>query len=199
MAYRTKTAGSSNGTQNPTSGQSDAGGLQNGDSEELNERHFLIPIRDGHGHSERLSLRVHPNYMPVLNQLLHSKKFPFRSVNDIIRFGIDRVCRDLERRGEIPSKMRHLDALREMLDYEDQNLEYLTNFETMNRVAQSLINTNAPHEAARIVAGFRHHVQAMPEGYWRTRYEQELLTRFGHLLRVTAGDGANLSNGDSEE
>jgi hypothetical protein len=164
--------------------------------EELTERSFLIPIKDSHGHSERVSLRVHPQYMPVLNNVLRSQKFPFRSTNDIVRYAIDRACRDLERRAEIPSMMRRIDAIRDLLAAEENNIEFLGIFETATRQIQNYINTGAQGEAAKIVTEMRHQIREMPAGYWRDRYERELLTRFKHLLEVDAGDGANLTNGD---
>ncbi len=164
----------------------------------LTERDFAIPIKDSHGHSDRVSLRVHPVYMPILNGLLRSKAFPIRSTNDLVRLGIDLVCRRLEKHPEIPSLIRSVDAIRDMLAYEETNVDYLSNFESLGRVVGELNRTNAPQEAARIVATMQHHIEAMPAGYWRDRYTSELKQRYGHLLAVKEGEGADLGGaGDS--
>lgn len=181
----------------PTSPLTNSGnGRPETEHEELTERQFRVPIKDGHGHSDRISFRLHPQYMPVLNNLLRSQRFPFRSTNDIVRFAIDRTCRELERRAGIPSLMHRVDAIRDLLIDDENNSSFLANFELIGRRVQEYVNSGAPQEAARILTETRHHIDQMPAGYWRTRYQQELLTRFGHLLRVQAGDGASLTDGD---
>jgi len=136
--------------------------------------------------------------MPALNNIWRSERFPFRSTNDIVRFAIDRTCRDLERRAEIPSMMRRIDAIRDILAAEEYNVGLVADIERMTYAVQNYVNTGASSEAARVVAEIRHQILEMPDGYWRSRYESELLTRFGHLLKVEAGSGANLTNGDEQ-
>ena len=191
-------ANRASGVQNPPTSELTNSGSARAETghEELTERQFRVPIKDHHGHSDRISFRCHPQYIPVLNNILRSERFPFRSTNDIVRYAVDHVCRDLERRAGIPSMMHRIDAIRELLIDDENNASFLGNFELIGRRVQDYINTGAPQEAARILTETRHHIDQMPEGYWKSRYRQELLSRFGHLLQVEAGKGASLTDGD---
>jgi hypothetical protein len=160
----------------------------------LTERHYRVPMKDNHGHTERITLRVHPGYLPIMNRIVQAEQYPFKTTSDLIRFAIDRVARDLERRAGIPSAFHQLDAMWDFLQREEANIRFLRDFETMARQIQEL--SAHPAEAAKMLAGAKQYIDNMPEGFWRERYRQELLSRFGHLLRVQAGEGASLIDGD---
>jgi hypothetical protein len=133
-----------------------------------------------------------------LNKILESKKFPFRSANDIVRWAIDQACSKLEQRAGLPQMLyRQTEAMKRVLVQTQIQLDFLAMFDETTRTAQELIGGGASEEAARLISDLRHQIDGMEEGYWKQRYRRELDTRFGHLLRVVAGEGANL--GDSDE
>lgn len=174
-------------------GTSDSAGLE----ETLTERHYQIPIKDTHGHAERVNLRVLPQYITRLNKILDSKKFPFRSTNDIVRYAIDRICLTLEQRAGLPtSTYRQIEAMKRVLTHSEAQLEFLTTFDDLQQHVQELTARGATEAAVRDVADYKHHIDAMEDGYWKRRYTHELTTRFGHLLKVQPGEGALLGDFD---
>lgn len=197
MAGRKHTSDNGRGSVDlPTPSQNRQEVSDNGtnDSSEGSERQYRVPVKDAQGHSERLTLRVHPTYVHELNNLLRSKRFGFRTTNDIVRYGVDLACRELAKRAGVPSMLKQVDAMWDFLLHEQHQIEYLRSFEQMQRQIQDL--ANSPAEAAKILAGAKQFIDEMPDGYWKERYRGELLTRFGHLLRVEAGKGASLIDGD---
>lgn len=179
---------------------SDSPNVGTSEPETLTERHYLIPLKDSHGHAERINLRVLPLYLARLNKLLHSEKFPFRSTNDIVRYAIDRQCRVLEEAAGLPSTLyRQTEAMKRVLVQHQMQLDFLALFDDTTRTAQDLIGTGATEEAAKLVSDLRHQIDGMEDGYWKVRYRRELDNRFGHLLRVVAGEGASLGDISEDE
>jgi hypothetical protein len=185
----------------PTSSQQNVGTSDSSAQQEtLPERHYIVPIKDAHGHAERINLRVLPLYTVRLNKILESKKFPFRSTNDIVRWAVDRACVQLEQRAGLPTSLyRQTEAMKRVLVQTQMQLDFLALFEETTRTAQELIGGGASEEAARMVSDLKHQIDGIEEGYWKQRYRRELDNRFGHLLRVTPGEGASLGDSDDEE
>ena len=168
--------------------------------ETLTEAHYRVPIKDSHGHAERVNLRVLPAYITRLNKILDSKKFPFRSTNDIVRYAIDRICHTLEDRAGLPTTTyRQIEAMKRTLVHSENQLEFLATFDDLQQHLQNLTARGAYEAAVRDVAEYRHHIEAMEEGYWKSRYLHELTTRFGHMLKVNPGEGASLGDIDSSD
>ena len=165
---------------------------------ELTERDYMTPIKDNHGHSDRVSFRLHPRYIPAMNNIVRSQKFPFRSNNDVIRFAIDRAVRFLEHSAGIPTMLRHIDAMKQVLLDEEAQIEFTEWIDRSQRNVQYHINRGSHARAARIVSEMKHHIDAMEDEYWRAQYLQELNARFKHLLNVTPGEGERLI-GDVDE
>lgn len=185
----------------PTLGHRNVGTSDStGQEETLTERHYLVPIKDSHGHAERINLRVLPLYTVRLNKILESKKFPFRSTNDIVRYAIDRACGLLETRAGLPTSLyRQTEAMKRVLVQTEIQLQFLAIFEETTRTAQELIGTGATEEASRLIADIKHEIDSMERGYWKQRYLNELTQRFGHLIRVTPGEGASLGDNDNDD
>lgn len=185
----------------PTSGQSNVVTSDStGHEDTLTERHYLVPIKDSHGHAERVNLRVLPLYITRLNKILESKKFPFRSTNDVVRYAIDRVCTALETRAGLPtSTYRQIEAMKRVLIHSEEQLQFLTTFDDLQQHVQELTARGAYEAAVKDVADYKHHIDAMEEGYWKRRYTHELTTRFGHVLRVNPGEGAQLGDIDTTD
>lgn len=160
----------------------------------------MVPIKDQNGHADRINLRVCPQYNARMAKIVGSKRFPFRSPNDIVRYGIDRACYELERRAGLPTMLfRQIEAIKDVLEYEENQLQYMAILDRSQEMVQNLLAAGANDQASLKIAEIRHHIDQMPAGYWKSRYQQELLTRFGHLLRVIPGEGASLGDVTSNE
>jgi len=159
------------------------------------EREFIVPGQDANGHSHRVQCRVMPAHYRALSIIYTSKKFPFRTLGDIVRWCIDRGIRELgtiAKTSEIESVLAQVDVIREILAEESHQQEFLATFDQMARTVSQHTAADAVGEARRVVALIRNQIGKMPEGYWRTRYLDELTRRFGHLLDSTVNAGVAL-------
>jgi len=62
--------------------------------------------------------------------------------------------------------------------------EFNQMFAVMGTVIQNHLNAGAEGEARRLLSTVLKHVRSITEDYWRKKAEQEVRTRFGHLLEA---------------
>ena len=161
---------------------------------------FIIVAQDAKGHSERVGFRISPADDRALDTILASKKFPFRTKGDIMRWGVHVAIRRLERMEDVPSVTQQVDATMLILRDEMFNHEFMATFEALGRVIQQHLAGGANGEARRLVTLVKDKIQKMPDGHWRDKYLSTLEERYGHIEgtgashRTTPGRkaGANL-------
>lgn len=150
---------------------------------------FIIPATDAKGHSERAQCRVMPAEDRALDVILASKKFPFRSKGDIMRWSIYQGIRRLERMEDVPSVTHQVDAIVLVLRDEQFNHDFMATFEALGAVIQKHLANGAQGEARRLVTLVKDKIQKMPEGHWRDKYLGTLEERYGHI-EGTAANGS---------
>ena len=149
----------------------------------LSESDFITPAQDAKGHSERVWCRIQPGHDRQADTILRSKRFPFRTKGDLVRWSLVRGMAVLLAIDEtIPSVLVQVDSMLDILRDEAFQQDYLIVFDTMGRVIAKHIEMRALGEARRLVAIMQHKIRLMPEGYWRDKYEADLMQRFGYLL-----------------
>lgn len=157
----------------------------------VSERDYIIPAQDTKGHHVRLYCRAMPQVGRLVADVHASKKFPFRTMGDLIRFCVVRQTALLASSAGIPSVVAQMDAQIALLRDEEYQLQFLDYFSSIKRVTDLYIDQNSAGEARRVVAQQRAALDNMPEGYWKTRYIAELMQKYGKLLDAKAvGAGA---------
>lgn len=146
------------------------------------ERQYLIPAHDQKGHSSRVQFRLMPAHQRILQDVVSSKKFPFRTVGDLMRYCVTSRAAELAKEEGIRSVQAQANAMIAALQDEEFQIQFQEHFTLLRRVTDHYIEAKAPQEARRVVAQARMHIEAMPDDYWKQRYEKELLDRFGALL-----------------
>lgn len=147
-------------------------------------RDYLIPAADNKGHSTRVYCRVPPSVARLVQQVHDSRKYPFRTQGDVIRWCVVNGCKMLVVGHGIPSVWRQVETMMATLAEEEQQLEFLTFFNKAQQVIDRYRMDNAPGEARRVAARLKAYIEGMPEAenYWKGRYEAELLNRWADLL-----------------
>lgn len=149
---------------------------------------FIIPGQDAQGNSVRVWCRIMPLLDRAVDILFASRKFPFKSKGDLIRWcikvGVDRLD-DME--PCVGSILAQAEAMMAALRDEQLNHSFVAVFETMASTVGAHVQAQAIGEARRVVTMMQSHIDRMEPGYWRDRYSRELDTRFGYLLRGAAG------------
>jgi hypothetical protein len=154
-----------------------------------NEREYIIPAQDAKGHNTRLYCRAPPAVGRLVSDILASRKYPFRTIGDLVRWCIVTGSKRLASGKGIKSVTAQADAIIDILRDEVFQLDFLEVFNNLRSVVDSYLASKAPGEARRVVAQMRAQIEAMPEGYWRSRYQDELLTRYGSLLDAQGESG----------
>lgn len=146
------------------------------------ERDYIIPAQDHKGHHTRLYCRAAPVVGKMLADLVASKKYPFRTVGDAIRYCIASRSRVLLAQAGIPSVLAQADTMISVLVDEEFQIQFLDFFGHLRKVVDTYMEAGSPHEAKRVVTRARAQIGQMPEGYWRDRYAEELIKRHGALI-----------------
>jgi hypothetical protein len=162
---------------------------------------FILPGSDHQGHSERVYCRVQPQVARAMSKVLGTKNFPFRTMGDIQRWCIVRGLKVLNKLEPMPGFMGMADAINEVLKQELYMQEFTQMFNTMGTVIQAHINAGATGEARRLLSIVLGHISKIDEHYWKKKSEDEVKTRFAHLLEG-GGRTVNLrvvGQGDDQE
>jgi len=158
------------------------GGFDKSVDSRYNPADFVIPASDHQGHSERIYCRIQPQHARALSKILGTKNFPFRTIGDIQRWCVIRGMKVLNRLEPMPGFMGMADAINEVLRQEMYMQEFNQMFTTMSQVIQGHINAGATGEARRLLTTVLKHIRNIQEDYWKKKAEEEVRTRFGHLL-----------------
>jgi hypothetical protein len=82
-----------------------------------------------------------------------------------------------------PTVFGQVDAILEIMRDEEMNADFMTVFDKLSERISGHLSSGSNGEALRLTMLVQNHIKAMPEGYWRDRYEKTLEERFGHLVK----------------
>lgn len=163
-----------------------------------NPEDFIIPGQDANGNSMRLYCRVVPLLDRAVDKIVGTKKFPFYTKGDLVRWCVHEGVKVLESLEPANgSVLAQVDAMHAIIRDEMLNHGYTSVFESMSTTIGMHVQANELGEARRLVAMIKSRVEAMDDGYWRRRYLQEMDKRFGYLLHGDKVVGAGM--GDHED
>lgn len=143
---------------------------------------FIVPSKDHKGDSVRVWNRIQPGHDRAVAVIVGSKRFPFKTAGDCVRWCIHRGLKSLEQMEPVPSVTQQVEAMMGALRDE----EFHQDFQTFIQHAQAVINrhvTEGAHgEARRLIAQLKADVLRMPKGYWRDKYLAAIQEQFRHIL-----------------
>lgn len=146
---------------------------------------FIIPASDTKGHSARHWFRCIPAMARQVEQIIQSKKFPYRTKGDLLRHALHRHMGWLVSIESMITVSGQVDAMLEIMRDEEMSNDFALVFEKMGeRIAQHM-SANSQREAARLVLTIQACVREMPEGFWKSRYKEQIKERYGSLIKGT--------------
>jgi hypothetical protein len=153
------------------------------------ERRLVVPASDAKGRSERIWVRLQPSLIRACQMLVASKMYPWKTPGDFQRFAIYDTMRRLMRDAppKVNSILLQLEAMKDILQHEEMQAEFVGVFERATRVIEVYRNAGANDEARRVIAELRAQINGMPDGYWKTRHRRDLGARFKDLMQGDAG------------
>ena len=153
----------------------------------INPEEFRIPSTNPHDHSSRIQCRVQPGHARQIDTILSSKLFPYREKSDLLRHAIYRHLVWLESllpEGAVPSVVRQVDAIVEILREEEYYRDFSKIFEDLAEQVNRYQTAKQLGRAQSLIARVMAKVNQMPDSTWKDEYQTELQQRFGHLLDV---------------
>lgn len=146
---------------------------------------FIIPASDTKGHNTRQWFRCIPAMSGQVEQIVQSKKFPYRTKGDLLRHALHRHVKWLSSAEPTATVSGQVDAMLEILKDDEKNNDFSLVLERLNKRISQHIDAGSQREATRLVLIMQSSISEMPEGFWRDKYEKELKKRYGRLVDKT--------------
>ncbi len=161
---------------------------------------FRVPGKDTQGHSSRVWCTVQPDHERLVDIIVQSRRFPYRTKGDLYRHAIDRHVKWLETLGGegISSIYQTVDVILDVMREEERHADFRAVFDPLATRIANYLSQGQIDMAASLAARINSHIEAMPDGMWKEKYQAEMVRRFGYLLRTGEGEGIRLmdSSGD---
>lgn len=156
---------------------------------------FRIPASDTKGHSVGVTFRVQPGHYQQIGAILGSKAFPYRSIGDLVRHALTRHLRWLDAQGPVPSVVKQVDAIMEVMRNDEFQADFHRLFDFSSKQVSHALTHNQPDRARALVRRAKSHIDDMPDGYWKDEYLREFEEKYGYLLRSQSqSEPANLTD-----
>lgn len=153
---------------------------------------FLVPGRDGNGVSARIWCNVVPAINRMMDGILTTGRFPFRSKGDIMRWcmkiGLDRLAFMTPEVGDLSTEVN---AVINLLQRELHRQEFATIFHSMTLMVDAHSNAGELDEARDLVREIYGLLSQITNERWRGKYLTEINSKFGHLM---SGPGAGMGS-----
>lgn len=171
---------------------------------EFKESEWLLPTRDEKGHNAKLVFNVQPYVARQLSIILGEKKFPYKSLSDILRHAVHRhINWLLSIKQDIPSVMGQVEVINTLLYEEQQAAEFRKVFGNITTRVSEHVAKGETLQAAKIILLIQRAIDQMKDGYWKQQYIKELNDRHGDFIKSVKKDPRTkvdlLDLDDSEE
>jgi len=142
---------------------------------------FICAPADARGVSYRLTFRVVPDIEKGLDQIVASNRFPFSTRGDVLRWCVREGLRALNQMEPVSSVTKRVDMVDAVLAEESAHADFMHIFGAIEESVNKYLADQSPQQAQRVLAMARGNFEMMPEGFWRSRYLEELTKRFAHV------------------
>lgn len=145
---------------------------------------FRIPASDVKGHNARQWFRCIPSMARQVEQILQSRQFPYRTKGDLLRHALHRHVRWLTSiEPVLKSISQQVDSMLEILRDEEMNNDFRVVFDRLAGRIDQYMSEGSQVEAIRLLMIIKSHIDDMPDGFWRDRYNKHLKKNYGDLLK----------------
>ncbi|MBL7209318.1 MAG: hypothetical protein ISS52_04400 [Dehalococcoidia bacterium] len=147
----------------------------------LDEFVFYATDQKGH-HSTLPKVAIPPEMDQLLNEIMASGDFRYRTKLDIVRDALYHRLKWLcdnqgLGHGDLLKRIKAIDAI---LAEEETSYKYLERMEALDRVINRV--SDSMEYQRQLVHSFFREIQQMADSHWKSRYLKHLEERYGHLL-----------------
>jgi len=143
---------------------------------------FFIKPTDEKGHGNKINARVPPDLSRLVDIIVSSKMFPYKTSSDFFRDAVWRLAGLLAPRIEYhegTTIMAKLGAVEEILRTQEAGEKLL---HVVDELSQRLIMVDNTEEKKKLVGKVKKNFEQVKETYWRDRCLRTLKERFGEYL-----------------
>lgn len=166
-------------------------------NEDINSSDFRIPASDLRGHSTPQYFRMPGGLMYQVAIILESKKFPYKMKGELFRHAILRHLKWLATLKPVRSVLAEAEAIMDILREEENAEMFKGVFDKLGSRIAVFLGSGEKGEALRLVRLIQNRLINMEDGYWKTRYMNELEEEYGFLLENATK--ANLGVDEEED
>ena len=150
--------------------------------QELNPFEFRVAASDTKGHSTRNWFRCMPSMGRLVDQMVQSKAFPYRTRGDLLRHALSRHIRWLETLASVKSITAEVDTILEIMRDEEFYNDFMLVFDKLGERISSHMSGGSVGEARRLILATLDRINEMPDGHWKARYKKEVESKYGHII-----------------
>ena len=147
------------------------------------ESEFRIAATDTKGHSTRHYFRTIPMMASLVQQIVESREFPYRRKGDLLRHALHRHVKWLATLAPIPTVMGQVEIILEILREQEMNRDFSNVFTQLEERIEAHRKGGENNEAARLVLVILTHIEDMPDGFWKGKYQERMKVEYGELLK----------------
>jgi hypothetical protein len=150
---------------------------------DLDPAQFRVSGTDTKGHTERIWINFQPMHVQTMDILSKNGKFPFRNRGDLVRHAVVREFHWLERiHKPVNSVTGALDAMNALLRDAEFRQEFTEYLGKLNKQIEAFVDEGDVPAARKLLLETLRHVETMPEGYWKTKYQKAITEKHKRLL-----------------
>jgi hypothetical protein len=154
------------------------------------DKSFIVAASDSKGQSVRVWARVQPSLDRMVEILLHSQCYPFKTKGDVVRWCVDKGVKELVEeaekngfRGKLDSSiLRQIDTINGIVRAQQFCADFNETVRNVSEAVGKLQDVGATGECRRLLFEVATQIEKMPKGWWRDRYRKELKDRWGRYM-----------------
>lgn len=151
---------------------------------DLDPAQFRVSGTDTKGHTQRIWINFQPMHVQTIDTLSRPNGvFPYRNRGDLMRHGLVRHVHWLERiHKPVNSVTGALDAMNALLRDAEFRQEFTEYLGKLNKQIEAFVDEGDVPAARKLLLETLRHVESMPDGYWKTKYQNAITEKHKRLL-----------------
>ena len=148
------------------------------------DREFRVPASDHKGHNERFNFKAPAAMVRQLEVVVRHAGLPYRFPSEVVRHALLRHFKWLESVSPVPTVSNQLSAMMEIIQDEEFAAEFMVMFNKAQERVMVRMNEGDTIGTRAFLLRIWQHVDGMPQGEWKDKYQSEFKRRFGHIVDV---------------
>lgn len=147
-------------------------------------REYCIPANDHNGNSARKQFRCTFGMSNEIQKIVQSKKFPWSTEGDMMRWAVWEGIKRCERMEEIPNSMYAVaNTIIETARAQLEVVTFIQSLDEAEKTVRELMQRGMESEALKFLSGIKDMAAKVVEPIWKDKYNEEFEKKFGHYWK----------------